>query len=147
MDVDTAFLYVPIDEPNWVKVPDDTNLLPGDSGIYTLLLLLIFSCIERSDSMLVQYDQSIFDLNNSWKILKITPCLYVEVLQQLKKILELELRLWLWQFYVVDLIISVPTKYTDWINFKKKFQFEESVSSLGTIYFHHDGEILQLRVE
>ena len=39
MDVDTAFLYVPIDEPNWVKVPDDTNLLPGDSGVYILLLL------------------------------------------------------------------------------------------------------------
>ena len=95
MDVDTAFLYDPIDEPNWVKVPDDTNLLPGDSGIYTLLLLLllIFSCIERSDSMLVQYDQSIFDLNNSWNVLKLTPCLYDKELQQLKKILELELRL------------------------------------------------------
>ena len=58
MDVDTAFLYVPIDEPNRVKVPDDTNLLPGDSGIYILLLLflIIFSCIEKSASMLVQYD-------------------------------------------------------------------------------------------
>ena len=40
MDVDTAFLYVPIDESIWVKVPDDTNLLPGDSGLYILLLLL-----------------------------------------------------------------------------------------------------------
>ena len=111
MDVDTAFLYVPIDEPNWVKVPDDTNFLPGDSGIYNFFV--IFSCIgKKSASMLVQYDQSIFDLNNSWNILKLTPCLYVKVLQQLKKILVLELRLWLWQFYVGDLIMSVPTKYT-----------------------------------
>ena len=110
MDVDTAFLYVPIDEPNWVKVPDDTNLLSGDSGIYNFLI--IFHVLKKSASMLVQYDQSIFNLNNNWDILKLTPCLYDKVLQQLKKILVLELRLWLWQFYVGDLIMSVPTKYT-----------------------------------
>ena len=110
MDVDTAVLYVPIDEPNWVKVPDGTNLLPGDNGIYNFFI--IFSCIEWRASMLVQHDPSIFNLNNSWNVVKLTPCLYVKVLQQLKKILVLELRLRLWQINVGDLIISVPTKYT-----------------------------------
>ena len=62
--------------------------------------------------MLVQHDPSIFNLNNSWNVVKLTPCLDVKVLQQLKKILVLELRLRLWQINVGDLIISVPTKYT-----------------------------------
>ena len=95
-------------------------LVTAEYTFYYYYFLIIFSCIERSVSMLVQYDQSIVDLNNSWKILKLTPCLYVKVLQQLKKISELELRLWLWQFYVVDLIIFVPTKYTDWINIQEE---------------------------
>ena len=43
--------------------------------------------------MLVQHDPSIFNLNNSWNVVKLTPCLDVKVLQQLKKILVLELRL------------------------------------------------------
>jgi hypothetical protein len=42
MDVDTAVLYAPIDEPNWVKVPDGTNLLPGDNGIYNFLNLFMY---------------------------------------------------------------------------------------------------------
>ena len=68
--------------------------------------------MKKSASMLVPYDQSVVNLNNSWNVLKLTPRLYAKVLQQMKKILVLELRLWLWQFYVGDLIISVPTKYT-----------------------------------
>jgi len=60
MDVDTAFLYVPIDEPNWVKVPDDTNFLPGDSGIYILLLLLF--------NNLFMYWKKCLDVGAIWSI-------------------------------------------------------------------------------
>ena len=36
MDVDTAFLNASISEDIWVKVPDGTELPPGDDGIYKL---------------------------------------------------------------------------------------------------------------
>ena len=36
MDVDTAFLKASISENIWVKVPDGTELPPGDDGIYKL---------------------------------------------------------------------------------------------------------------
>ena len=36
MDVDTAFLNASISENIWVKVPDGTELPPGDDGIYKL---------------------------------------------------------------------------------------------------------------
>jgi Reverse transcriptase (RNA-dependent DNA polymerase) len=36
MDVDTAFLNVPIYEDIWVKVPDGTPLANGDTGVYKL---------------------------------------------------------------------------------------------------------------
>ena len=36
MDVDTAFLNAEISEDIWVQVPQGTDLLPGDNGIYKL---------------------------------------------------------------------------------------------------------------
>ena len=106
MDVDTAFLNAPIDEHIWVKVPDGTNLPPGDNGVYKLLKSLygLKQAPRCWNNMLNQYL-----IDEKFERLEADPCLYVKVLT-INENGIVKTQFMIVAIYVDDLIIAASTK-------------------------------------
>ena len=95
-----------MDEHIWVKVPNGTNLSPGDNGVYKLLKSLygLKQAPRCWNNMLNQY---LIDKN--FERLEADPCLYVKVLTINEKGI-VKTQFMIMAIYVDDLIIAALTK-------------------------------------